>query len=69
MVELGVDVWHFGGGVESVAGVESMAGVSVVGLLYGSVLVGVGLVYGFGLWAWAVGLIVVVSGLRFKKWV
>ena len=55
MVELGIDVWHFGGGVESVAGVESMASVSVVGLLYGSVSAGVGLVYGFGSWLWVSG--------------
>ena len=52
MVELGIDVWCFGGGVESVARVESVAGVSVVGLVYGFVLVGVGLVYGFRSWPW-----------------
>ena len=47
MVELGIDVCHFGGGVESVAGVESMAGVLVVGLVYGSVSAGVGHGRGF----------------------
>ena len=41
MVELGLDVWRFGGGVESVAGVESMASISLLGL-----------VYGFGSWLW-----------------
>ena len=77
MVELGIDVWRFGGGVESVVGVESMAGVLVVGLVYGSVSVGVGRGRGFQIgfqvvgfrWAWAVGLIVVIFGLRFEKWV
>ncbi|KAM3685387.1 hypothetical protein ACJW31_11G113500 [Castanea mollissima] len=52
MVELGIDVWRFGGGVELMARVESVAGVSVVGLVYGSVSTGVGLVYGFGSWPW-----------------
>nr|POE92649.1 hypothetical protein CFP56_36915 [Quercus suber] len=52
MVELGIDVWRFGGGVELVAGVESVAGISVLGLVYGSVSAGEGLVYGFGLWPW-----------------
>ena len=33
-------------------GVESMASVSMVGLVYGSVSTGVGLVYGFGSWLW-----------------
>ena len=46
MVELGIDVWHFNGGVESVVGV------SVVGLVYGSVSTRVGLVYGFRSWPW-----------------
>ena len=41
MVELGINVWRFGGGVESVAGAELVAGISVVGL-----------VYGFGSWLW-----------------
>ena len=45
-------VVDFDGGVESVAGVESMASVSMVGLVYGSVSTGVGLVYGFGSWSW-----------------
>ena len=48
----GVSVVHCDGGVESVAGVESMADVSVVGLVYGFVSVGVGLIYGFGSWSW-----------------
>ena len=34
------------------ARVELVAGVSVVGLVYGSILAGVGLVYGFGSWSW-----------------
>ena len=42
----GVSVVDFDGGVELVAGVW------VVGLLYGFVLVGVGLVYGFRSWPW-----------------
>ena len=71
MVELGIDVWRFGGGVESVAGVL------VVGLVYGSVSAGVGHGRGFQIgfqvvgfrWVWAVGLIVVIFGLRFEKWV
>ena len=60
-----------------------VADVLVVGLVYGSVSAGVGLVYGFGPWSWVLdrvsscgvpvgvgrGLIVVVSGLRFEKWV
>lgn len=50
--ELGIDVWCFGGGVESMAGVESVASVSMVGLIYGFVSAGVGLVYGFRLWPW-----------------
>ena len=48
----GVLVVDFDGGVESVAGVESMASVSMVGLVYGFVSAGVGLVYGFGSWPW-----------------
>ena len=52
MVELGIDVWRFGGEVESMAVVELVASVSVVGLVYRSVSVGVGLVYGFRLWPW-----------------
>ena len=59
------------------AGVESVADVLVVGLVYGSVSAGVGRGYGFQIgfqvvgfwWAWAVGLIVVILGLRFEKWV
>nr|POF16803.1 hypothetical protein CFP56_72913 [Quercus suber] len=46
MVELGIDVWRFGGGVESVAVIL------VVGLVYRSVSAGVGLVYRFGSWSW-----------------
>ena len=83
MVELGINVWRFGGGVESVAGAELVADISVVGLVYGFVFLGVGLVYGFRSWlwvqigfqvvgfqwAWALGLIVVVFGLRFETWV
>ena len=45
-------VVDFDGGVESVAGVESMASVSMVGLIYESISAGVGLVYGFGSWPW-----------------
>ena len=48
----GVSVVDFSGEVESVAGVELIAGVSVVGLVYGSVSTGVGLIYGFGSWPW-----------------
>ena len=46
MVELGIDVWRFSGGVESVADVL------VVGLIYKSISTGVGLIYGFGSWLW-----------------
>ena len=52
MVELGINVWRFGGGVELVAGAELVAGISVVGLVYGFVFSGVGLVYGFRSWLW-----------------
>ena len=48
----GVLVVDFNGGVESVARVESMASISMVGLVYGSVSAGVGLVYRFGSWPW-----------------
>ena len=48
----GVLVVDFNGGVESVAGVESMASVSMVGLVFESISAGVGLVYGFGSWPW-----------------
>ena len=48
----GVSVVDFSGEVESVTGVESIVGVSVVGLVYGSVSTGVGLIYGFGSWPW-----------------
>ena len=48
----GVLVVDFNGGVESVARVESVAGVLMVGLIYRSISAGVGLVYGFGSWPW-----------------
>ena len=48
----GILVVDFGGRVESVTRVESVADVSVVGLVYGFVSVGVGLIYGFGSWSW-----------------
>ena len=52
MVELGINVWCFGGGVESMAGADLVAGILVVGLVYGFAFSGVGLVYGFRSWLW-----------------
>ena len=48
----GISMVDFGGEVESVAGVESVVDVSVVGLVYGSVSARVGLIYGCGSWPW-----------------
>ena len=52
MVELGINVWCFDGGVELVAGVELVVDVLMVGLIYGSISAGLGLVYGFRSWPW-----------------
>ena len=65
MVELGIDVCRFGGGVESVAGVESMAGVLVVGLVYGSVSAGVGHGRGFQIGFQVVGFLGVGLGFDY----
>ena len=65
MVELGIDVCRFGGGVESVAGVESMAGVLVVGLVYGSVSAGVGHGRGFQIAFQVVGFLGVGLGFDY----
>ena len=48
----GVLVVDFVSGINLVAEVELVAGVLVVGLVYGSVTAGVGLIYGFGSWPW-----------------